>query len=107
MIIIIDELILFIFQKIFLYYYIIKKMSGALSQLVAYGSQDIYLTADPEITFFKVVYRRYTNFAIETIGVIPLPAAIRTYDFLCSTDVFTWKFPVGVITSIVCPTFNS
>ena len=44
-------------------------MSGALSQLVAYGSQDIYLTGDPEITFFKVVYRRYTNFAIETIAL--------------------------------------
>jgi hypothetical protein len=35
-------------------------------QLVAYGAQDVYLTANPEITFFKVVYRRYTNFAIET-----------------------------------------
>lgn len=43
-------------------------MSGALMQLVAYGSQDVYLTGDPEITFFKVVYRRYTNFAIETIA---------------------------------------
>ena len=41
-------------------------MSGGLMQLVAYGAQDVYLTANPEITFFKVVYRRYTNFAIET-----------------------------------------
>lgn len=44
-------------------------MSGGLSQLVAYGAQDVYLTGDPEITFFKVVYRRYTNFAIETIAL--------------------------------------
>jgi hypothetical protein len=41
----------------------------SLTQLVSYGAQDIYLTADPEITFFKVVYRRYTNFAIETIAL--------------------------------------
>ena len=36
-------------------------------QLVAYGAQDIYLTGQPQITFFKVVYRRHTNFAIESI----------------------------------------
>ena len=42
-------------------------MSGGLIQMVAYGAQDIYLTADPEITFFKVVYRRHTNFATESI----------------------------------------
>jgi len=41
--------------------------SGGLMQLVAYGSQDLYLTGNPQITFFKVVYRRHTNFAIETI----------------------------------------
>lgn len=40
---------------------------GGLMQLVAYGSQDIYLTGNPQITFFKVVYRRHTNFAIEAI----------------------------------------
>jgi hypothetical protein len=36
-------------------------------QLVAYGAQDIYLTGNPQITFFKVVYRRHTNFSCETI----------------------------------------
>ena len=36
-------------------------------QLVAYGAQDIYLTGNPQITFFKVVYRRHTNFSIESI----------------------------------------
>ena len=36
-------------------------------QLVAYGAQDVYLTGDPQITFFKVVYRRHTNFALESI----------------------------------------
>ena len=36
-------------------------------QLVAYGAQDVYLSANPQITFFKVVYRRHTNFAMESI----------------------------------------
>lgn len=36
-------------------------------QLISYGAQDIYLTGNPQITFFKVVYRRYTNFSIEAI----------------------------------------
>ena len=36
-------------------------------QLVAYGAQDIYLTGNPQITFFKVVYRRHTNFSMEAI----------------------------------------
>jgi len=42
-------------------------MGGGLMQLVAYGAQDIYLTGNPQITFFKVVYRRHTNFAMECI----------------------------------------
>ena len=36
-------------------------------QLVAYGSQDVFLTGSPEITYWKVSYRRYTNFAMESI----------------------------------------
>lgn len=42
-------------------------MGGGLMQLVAYGAQDVYLTGNPQITFFKVVYRRPTNFAMECI----------------------------------------
>ena len=42
-------------------------MAGALMQLVAYGAQDVYLTGNPQITFFKVVYRRHTNFAMEAM----------------------------------------
>jgi hypothetical protein len=42
-------------------------MGGGLMQLVAYGAQDVYLTGNPQITFFKVVYRRHTNFSMETI----------------------------------------
>ena len=43
-------------------------MGGGLMQLVAHGAQDIYLTGNPQITFFKVVYRRHTNFSMETIS---------------------------------------
>ena len=42
-------------------------MGGGLMQLVAYGAQDVYLTGNPQITFFKVVYRRHTNFSVECI----------------------------------------
>ena len=64
-------------------------------QLVAYGAQDIYLTGNPQITYFKVVYRRHTNFAMESIeqtstkplGVEKHPAR---YDWTCR------EFPVSV-----------
>jgi hypothetical protein len=42
-------------------------MGGGLMQLVAMGAQDVYLTGNPQITFFKVVYRRHTNFSKECI----------------------------------------
>lgn len=42
-------------------------MGGGLMQLVAYGAQDVYLTGNPQITFWKVTYRRYTNFSVESI----------------------------------------
>ena len=50
-------------------------MGGGLMQLVAYGAQDIYLTGNPQITFWKVVYRRHTNFARESIE--------QTYQWNC------------------------
>ena len=54
-------------------------MGGGLMQLVAMGAQDVYLTGNPQITFFKVVYRRHTNFSKECIeqtfsGSIPSTA---------------------------------
>ena len=42
-------------------------MGGALVQLAAYGSADVYLTSNPDITFFKTVYHRHTHFAMESI----------------------------------------
>jgi len=42
-------------------------MGGGLVQLAAYGSQDVYLTTNPQITYFKAVYQRSTNFSMESI----------------------------------------
>jgi hypothetical protein len=39
---------------------------GGLLQLVAQGKQDVFLTGNPQISFFKMVYRRHTNFAVES-----------------------------------------
>ncbi len=45
-------------------------MPGGLMQLTAYGDEDLYLTGNPQITFFKLVYRRYSNFSMEYIPQI-------------------------------------
>ena len=46
-------------------------MGGGIIQLVAYGVQDQHLTGNPQITFFKTVYKQYTNFAIENFNQFP------------------------------------
>lgn len=42
-------------------------MAGGLINIATYGSQDLYLTGTPEITYFKIVYRRHTNYAMESV----------------------------------------
>ena len=42
-------------------------MTGGLIQLVAFGSEDLYLIGTPQTSFFKKVYKRHTNFAMEQI----------------------------------------
>jgi hypothetical protein len=44
-------------------------MGGGLMQLVSYGAQDVYLSGNPQITFWKILYKRHTNFAVESIEV--------------------------------------
>ena len=44
-------------------------MGGGLLQLVAYGAQDAYITGNPQITFWKSLYKRHTNFAMESFRV--------------------------------------
>lgn len=43
-------------------------MPGGIMQLTMYGTQDMYLTGNPSTTFFKMVYKRYTNFVSEYIA---------------------------------------
>lgn len=50
-------------------------MAGGLMQLVAYGAQDIYLTGSAQITYFKSVYRRHTNYATESIAQVAMGAS--------------------------------
>lgn len=42
-------------------------MGGGLIQLISVGIQDIYLIGNPQITFFKTVFKRYTNFSLESM----------------------------------------
>ena len=44
-------------------------MAGGLINIVSYGAQDLYLSGDPEITFYKIAYRRHTNFSVESIEI--------------------------------------
>jgi len=41
-------------------------MSGAILQLNSIGQQDRFLTDNPQLSFFKNSYKRYTNFSKET-----------------------------------------
>ena len=58
-------------------------MGGGLLQLVANGAQDVYITGKPQITFWKVVYRRHTNFSIESVAC----TFNSTFDFGKKTSV--------------------
>ena len=59
-------------------------------QLTAYGSQDLYLTGTPDTTFFKFVYRRYTNFSSEYIeqpfSVLPTFNPTKSTTSRCKID---------------------
>ena len=46
-------------------------MTAAILQLVAKGKQDAHLTGNPEITYFKFVYKKHTNFSIENKALVP------------------------------------
>ena len=55
-------------------------MPAATLQLVSYGAQDMYLTGNPQITYFKVVYRRHTNFSMEDIVIDTINKNTIGYD---------------------------
>jgi hypothetical protein len=68
---------------------------GGLLQLLAYGSQDVYLTANPQQTFFRTVYRRHSNFVMESLErKPPLPEITEERrEFLDSLMVFFFMPP--------------
>lgn len=96
-------------------------MAGGLLQLVASSesTQDVYLTGNPEITFFKVVFRRHTNFATESIElnwqgsdnlngrvscIIPLLGDLLDKLYLNMTMRVTSSKKNGIISCIYNPT---
>jgi hypothetical protein len=82
-------------------------MGGGLLQLVAYGAQDVYLTGNPQITFFKVVYRRHTNFAIEAIEQTPTGSnslgSRVSFQITRNGDLIHRVYFYGVITAKTAP----
>lgn len=67
----------------------IKSSGGGLLQIVAYGSENMPLNGNPQITFYKAMYKRYTNFSIESI-LIPL----------FSNTNLAWDVPTTIRTTI-------
>ena len=52
--------------------------SGTYTQLSSRGAEDIYLTGNPQITYFKSVYKKHTNFAMDT-SKIKIPKSDLKY----------------------------
>jgi hypothetical protein len=44
-------------------------MGGGIIDLICRGVEDLWLSGDPQITMFKIAYRRYSNFYMETQNV--------------------------------------
>jgi hypothetical protein len=104
-------------------------MGGGLIQLLAVGIQDIYLIGNPQITFFKTVFKKHTNFSLEQIiknigtkkfdcfhqfkidKVTDLLSGLGMNAFarsLCSNwvfpDIFIFKYPLLFIPGFrICP----
>ena len=84
-------------------------MAGGLMQLVAYGAQDVYLTGNPQITLFKVVYRRHTNFSMECIELpidVARPSGTTTIQILRNGDLATKSY-LKIILPDLNPTNNN
>lgn len=86
-------------------------MPGGLMQLIAYGAADVFLTGSPEITFFKSVFKRYTNFSIEYIDLafetLPTFNTINSKEVTCiinrNADLLSEVYVVFQLPSIKSP----
>jgi len=74
-------------------------MTGGTLQLKAYGSENIYLNANPQISFFRSVFKRHTNFAMENIE-LPFEGTTTMTDSSNSTYVFKIKRYADLLGSI-------
>ena len=87
-------------------------MAGGLMQLVAYGAQDVYLTGNPVITYFKIVYRRHTNFASEGMEIpidIAKPNGNTSIQIQRNADLMSKVYLKVVLEDLLCTnssTFN-
>jgi hypothetical protein len=75
-------------------------MPGGLIQLTSYGAQDLYLTGNPQISFFKKVYRRYTNFSMEMINILPSQETKKLQDNNDNEIVFNIKRHADLVKDI-------
>lgn len=71
-------------------------MSGGIVQLVATGIQDVHLTGNPEISFFRSNYRRHTHFAMgieeQIIQGTPAPSSMSTLRFERKGDLLSYVY---------------
>jgi hypothetical protein len=83
-------------------------MSGGIVQLVATGVQDVHLSGNPEVSFFRSNYKRHTHFASSVERMLiqgqPTPAGISTIRIerkgdLLSYTYFTAKDSTGLVRS--------
>ena len=91
-------------------------MPAATLQLVSYGAQDMYLTGNPQITYFKVVYRRHTNFSMEDIVIDTIHKNTIGYDNthtillpknINKEEVINFLKNLGIQTSMHYPSFHN
>jgi hypothetical protein len=75
-------------------------MTGGLLQLKAYGSENVYLNANPQISFFRSTYRRHTNFAIENYQL-----NFQGTPNLTDISNTTFKFPIGRYADLLGPIY--
>jgi len=90
-------------------------MGGGLLQLVAYGAQDAYLSGNPQITFWKGLYKRHTNFAMESFRVNfngqPLwgsrqSAIVNRYADLLYSTYIEIELPTNDLTGLTAAKWN-
>ena len=77
-------------------------MTGGLIQLAAYGQENIYLNGNPQLTYFKVVYKRHTNFSMESIKIKP-----KANNMLSDASSTTISFDIGRNADLIGQTYLS